>query len=226
MEALPRHGELTDWRVVRSLGDAGAFHASVPDSVRSATFHTVEHPTYVLGSAQDESTVDTRVAVALGAEVVRRRSGGGGVLLVPGEYVWLDLVIPAGDPLWSDDVAAAMRWAGAVWSAALATGGVAVELHAGPMVRSPWSPVVCFAGLGTGELTLPGGGAKVVGISQRRTKDWARVQTMCHLRWRPEWVAALMCAPRPAVSEVARWAAPVAMTAAQLEAALIAQLPA
>ena len=56
----------------------------------------------VLADADGE--VDHRVAGALGVEVVRRRSGGGAVLLLPGEFVWLDLVIPAGDPLWLDDV--------------------------------------------------------------------------------------------------------------------------
>ena len=97
-----------DWVLGESHGDAGAFHSTEPEARRSATFHTVELPTLVLGSTQPESDVDGRVANALGVDVVRRRSGGGAVLLMPGEFVWLDLVIPAGDPLWLDDVGKAM----------------------------------------------------------------------------------------------------------------------
>ena len=88
------------WRVVASHGDAGAFHASDSVAERIATFHSVERPTLVLGSAQRDGDVDRHVVNALGVDVVRRRSGGGAVLLIPDEYVWLDLVIPVGDPLW------------------------------------------------------------------------------------------------------------------------------
>jgi hypothetical protein len=42
------------------------------------------------------------------------------------------------------------------------------------MIRSPWTPMVCFAGLGPGEVTVDG--AKVVGISQRRTRVGALFQ--------------------------------------------------
>ena len=52
----------------------------------------------VLGSVQGHEVVDQVVAEALGVNVVGRRSGGGSVLLIPGEFVWLDLVVPAGDP--------------------------------------------------------------------------------------------------------------------------------
>ena len=106
------------WRVEQTHGDAGAFHATDPRGDRSATFHMVDRATLVVGSAQRSSTVDGVAAAARGVEVVRRRSGGGAVLLLPGEFVWLDLVIPAGDPLWSDDVGAAMLWVGELWQRA------------------------------------------------------------------------------------------------------------
>ena len=69
------------WRLGYSHGDAGAFHSGDPAAQRSATFHTVDRPTLVLGSAQPDTDVDQRVAGALGVDVVRRRSGGGAVLL-------------------------------------------------------------------------------------------------------------------------------------------------
>jgi lipoate-protein ligase A len=189
------------WVVEHVHGDAGAFHATDPAARRSATFLTVAAPTLVLGSAQRDGDVDRGVADALGAEVVRRRSGGGAVLLLPDEFVWLDLVIPVDDELWLADVAQAMVWVGELWRSALARLGIAGEVHRGPMITTAWSRQVCFAGVGTGEL-LQGAG-KLVGISQRRTRDYARFQSMCHLRWRPEIVAALVAAPRPEPAELA-----------------------
>ncbi|MCY7299408.1 MAG: hypothetical protein LH616_09390 [Ilumatobacteraceae bacterium] len=190
-----------EWKVVDSHGDAGAFHSTDPAARRSATFHTVAQPTLVLGSAQPESDVDVRVAGALGVEVVRRRSGGGAVLLMPGEFLWLDLVIPAADPLWLADVAQAMVWVGELWQRALAELGVAGEVHRGGLITNVWSRQVCFAGVGTGEVMA--GNSKLVGISQRRTREYARFQSMCHLQWRPELVTALVAAPRPPATSLA-----------------------
>ena len=184
----------------------------------------MERPTLVLGSAQADAAVDAAAARLLGVEVVRRRSGGGAVLLVPGEFVWLDLVIPAGDPLWSDDVGRAMEWVGELWLGVLSDLGVRhASVHRGGLVASQWSREVCWAGVGTGEVVV--GGSKVVGISQRRTRAWARFQTMCHLAWRPEWVASLVAEPRPSAAEVAGLAACVPADAGAVVAALAAALP-
>jgi len=197
----------TRWVIEHVHGDAGAFHAADPTARRSATFHTVPSPTLVLGSAQLDGEVDHRVAGALGVEVVRRRSGGGAVLLLPGEFVWLDLVIPNGDPLWLDDVGRAMVWVGELWQRALASLEVVGEVHHGPLLSSTWSRQVCFAGVGTGEVMA--GPSKLVGISQRRTRTWARFQSMCHVQWRPEIAAALVAAPRPPATALATAAAVV-----------------
>jgi lipoate-protein ligase A len=213
----------TGWRVEHSHGDAGAFHADDPTTQRSATFHTVERPTLVLGSAQPDADVDQRVASSLHIEVVRRRSGGGAVLLLPGEFVWLDLVVPAGDPLWLDDVGQAMVWVGELWRDALAAAGVQGDVHHGGLVSSTWSRQVCFAGTGTGEVMQDA--AKVVGVSQRRTRLWARYQSMCHLRWRPELVAALVARPRPTAATLAPTVAVVQAEADALVNALSSRLP-
>ena len=37
-------------------------------------------------------------------DVVRRRSGGGAVLVGAGEQVWVEVWIPRDDALWDDDV--------------------------------------------------------------------------------------------------------------------------
>lgn len=213
-----------EWVVAQSHGDAGAFHTLDPAARRSATFHTVDQPTLVLGSAQSEADVDRRVAAALGIEVVRRRSGGGAVLLVPGEFVWLDVVIPAADPLWLSDVAHAMVWVGGLWQRALAALGVDGDVYRGRLITTEWSRQVCFAGVGTGEVVA--GASKLVGISQRRTRDYARFQTMCHLNWRPELVAALVAAPRPGAVGLATVARTAPVQAAQLRQTLTQLLPA
>lgn len=224
------------WTIHHTHGDTAAFHAATPDAVRSVTFHTVERPTLALGSAQRPSDVDGRVADALGVDVVRRRSGGGAVLMLPGEFVWADVVIPAGDPLWDPDVARAMVWVGEWWVAALASFGVAGVVHRERLLADAWSRQVCWTGVGTGEVVVPSSGAapshrpaKLVGISQRRTRQLARFQTMLHLRWRPELVAALVAPPRPASTDLAPLAAAPPLDPAAVHQALVdalATLPA
>ena len=59
------------------------------------------------------------------------------------------------------------------------------------MVRTAWSDLVCFAGLGAGEVTAAAPAAdarppKLVGISQRRTRDGARFQCAVLHHWDPE----------------------------------------
>ena len=212
------------WEIRDTFGDTARFHSEDPAPGRSATFHRVARPTLALGSAQPLDRVNGRVADALGVEVVQRRSGGGGVLLLPDEFVWLDVVIPADDPLWSADVGRAMVWVGECWAAALASLGVAGEVHRGALVPSEWSRDVCFAGVGTGEVMDRG--AKLVGISQRRTREWARFQTMVHLRWRPELAAALVAAPAPSASALAGLVAVVPCAADDVRSALVAALAA
>ena len=212
------------WEVSESIGDAGEFHARVPEARRAAVFHSVSTPTLVLGSSQPPDSIDRSVAERLGIDVVSRRSGGGAVLLMPGEFLWLGLVVPAGDPLWSDDVARSMHWVGDLWQRALARVGMVTEVHTGAMRSTEWSSRICFHGLGPGEVVV--GASKVVGVSQRRTRTFARFQSMCHLRWRPETVVALTAPPRPAVPEVAKCVVTVPADAVALADALRAELPA
>lgn len=216
------------WSVHDSIGDAGEFHASDPTPVRSATFHTVATSTLVLGSAQRVSDVNDRVAGALGIAVVKRRSGGGAVLLVPGEFVWLDLVIPAGDALWEDDIGKAMVWVGELWQRSLADIGVSGEVcDVAGGGDGRWARQVCFAGIGRGEVVVgdESGERKVVGVSQRRTRAAARFQSLCHLRWRPELVAALVAAPHPLATDLAAPVATVAASRGALRDALVRNLP-
>ncbi len=105
--------------------------------------------------------------------------------MAPGDQCWIDLWVPAGDALWVDDIIEGAFWAGEVWAdAAEASGWTGVESHTGSLDRTPLSDLVCFAGRGPGEVFV--GHQKLVGISQRRTRDWIRLQTMAYSRWQPE----------------------------------------
>ena len=142
-----------------------------------------DESTLVLGSTQSDAIVDLERTAATGTRLVRRRSGGGAVLVSAADVVWFDVVIDRDDPLWSDDVGRAFEWLGRACRAGLARLGHSTDMHRGPPLGSAWSKSICFAGIGSGELTLDG--AKVVGISQRRTRSSARFQTAILRRWAP-----------------------------------------
>jgi lipoate---protein ligase len=214
------------WGVEAHQGSAAEFHARTVEepAQRGVWWSSVDRPALVLGSAQRPEVADAHALAAAGVELVRRRSGGGAVLLVPGEVVWADVIVPAGDPLWDDDVGRAAHWLGDVWARALAACGLPdLAVHRGPMVRTPWSPLVCFSGLGPGEVHA--GGRKVVGISQRRTRGWARFQCAAYLRWDPDALLALLAPPRPPVDALIDTVLEVPATADAVRTALDVALP-
>jgi lipoate-protein ligase A len=181
----------------RSGSPAELHHLDLDLSHRAAIWLEPTSGALVLGSAQRADTVRSDAVTAAGLDLVRRRSGGGAVLVIPGEVLWLDVVVPRGDRWWDDDIARSMWWLGELWASALDDVGVAARVHRGGMQRSPWSAAVCFAGVGDGEVVADG--RKIVGISQRRTRAGARLQSMCHLVFRADEVASL-CAQPPAAS--------------------------
>lgn len=211
------------WRVEANHGGAGSLFSEgepAAPALRSVRVLSVDGPALVLGSTQPAPAPSAALA---SVEVVRRRSGGGAVLLRPGETVWVDVVVPAGDPLWSDDVGRAFWWLGEVWAAALDLGPDAV--HRGPLVSSRWSRAVCFAGVGPGEV-VAGAGGKVVGIAARRTRGWALFQCAVPLAWDPEAYVSLLGLPPEAAGELAGAAAPVrSMTAEAIVERFLAALP-
>lgn len=105
----------------------------------------------------------------------------------------MDVVVAADDPLWSDDVSSSAWWLGAVWVDALADVGVTgAVVHRGALCVNRWGRLVCFAGLGGGEVTLGEGGPKVVGIAQRRGRWGARFQCSVPLQWDAERLVSLL----------------------------------
>jgi len=218
------------WAVERHHESPATFHAREPEPARRAVWICEPSgPALVLGSTQRTSVVDADACQRAGVPVVRRRSGGGAVLVQPGSPLWVDVVLPAGDPLWDRDVGQAFLWLGDVWLRALADVGVSASVHRGALRRTRWSDLVCFAGLGPGELTTSGG-AKVVGISQRRTREAARFQCAALLRWEPAALVALLAladATRAeAAAELASAATGVAAEPDPLLDAFLQHLPA
>ena len=209
-------------------GSAGELEAAPEpaDLVPTLSFLAVTAPALVLGSTQAVEDVDLARARGDGVEVLRRRSGGGAVLLRPGEVLWADVFVPAGDPLWNADVGRAVHWLGQAWAGALCSLGLDPAWHSGGSVRTEWSTKLCFAGIGPGEVTL--GGRKVIGISQRRTRAGARFQCAALLESDPARAVALLDlgdAERDrAVRHVSSFSAGVDLAPGELERALVEQL--
>lgn len=180
-----------DWVLLERSGDVARLVGELPDvddvTLSGRRIVCPTRPTdraIVLGSSQDAALVDAVRASGAGSAVVRRRSGGGAVYVEPGAQVWIDVFVPAGDPLLVADVGRSAWWLGELWADACAhvtgAGRGAYTVHRGGLVASPWSRVACFAGLGPGEVTV--GGRKLVGISQRRDRRGAWLHSMALAR--------------------------------------------
>jgi lipoate---protein ligase len=188
----------------------------LPDPMtRAVRIVDVTAPALVLGSTQPAVASDD-------VDVVRRRSGGGAVLVRPGEVAWVDVLVPSGDPLWEDDIGRSFHWLGTAWVDALASLGVNGVMHTGAMVCTPWCRQVCFAGIGSGEVTVDG--RKVVGLSQRRTRAGALFHCAALLRWDPAEIVRLLDLDESVVDEIEPLAAPLRLRAEEIEGALLRQL--
>lgn len=177
------------WAFHHWHGAASDFHAMSLGFSRSLWWCSVDTPAVILGSTQSRTDVNEDLARQLGIAVVQRRSGGGIVYVHPNDSLWLDVTIPQGDRVWTDDVSTSMMWLGEVLVEALSPWLSTVE-YRGVFDVGRDGRTVCFASTSPGEVFA--GTSKVVGISQRRTRDGARFQCVMYTRWNPtEWTQLL-----------------------------------
>lgn len=181
------------------VGGAADFHArEIPDDARAHLwwFDPVE-PALILGSSQSETIVDSERCRERGIVLVRRRSGGGLVLVTRSATLWFDLVVPRGHVLWDDDIARSSYWIGEAVQDALADIGIdSTHQHRAGLVPSEWGNLVCFASRGPGEIFFEDG-SKVLGISQRRTRRACRFQCAVSLAWESRTLIELLADTRP-----------------------------
>ena len=112
-------------------------------------------------------------------------------------------------------------WLGEVFAKELADlSNIALELHRGALIKTAWSSLICFAGRGPGEVFTQDG-RKVVGISQRRTREWARFQCAISLQWKPALLLELLNEPYPTISDIEDCGANLALDSA-LDSGLVA----
>lgn len=213
------------WAVHHLVADAATVHAA--DLAGPRGVYVIESPgeSIVLGSRQSSEVLDLGACAKRGVAVATRRSGGGLVHLPEDAYVWIDVVIDREDPLWTDDVRASMQWLGNAWRNALIDLGIGpCRVHDGPLSGGPLGELVCFAGVGPGEV-VNDHGAKVVGIAQRRSRNRARFQCMVLRRWDPMAFVDLLADKRVDAAELERRVGVVNEDPAAIRLALIRSLP-
>ncbi len=220
------------WRLERRCGGAQELHdaaASDPIDGRALLVQSVQRPALVIGSTQQAGDVDEVLLGESGIELARRRSGGGAVRLGADDRVWVDLVVPADDPLAEDDVERAAWWVGELWLRVLGLSDLAVEgralVHRRGVSDRPAGAVACFAALGPGEIAVDG--RKVLGVSQRRTRHGARFQCVAYRRWEPQQLLSLLSvdAAGSAAVGLIDAAAPIVATGWSVERDLLPALP-
>lgn len=218
----------TSWKLYTEYCSAGEQHGRDLAAERAVWDVRISQKAMVLGSRQNESLLNGELCSRDGIEVVRRRSGGGIVFLAPGEHVWLDVVVPRGDVLWSDDVARASWWLGDVWVQTLRSFGMNdVSVHRETLSSDAWGDVLCFAGVGPGEVVRRNDESlsKLVGISQRRTRDYARFQCTIYTRWNPHDVEQYVVNTPGNLSDIAHRVAAVQASQHAIVDTFVSHLP-
>ena len=141
-----------------------------PDDPATLAWWLVDVDVLVLGRGSNVATDAGRVSVA------RRSSGGGPVLWGP-DLLALDVVVPKGHPLYSDDVADSYRWLGKALARAITKVGVPAQAITPAEARradNATGALACFASVSPWEVVIDG--RKVVGLSQVRRRAGTLLQ--------------------------------------------------
>lgn len=136
----------------------------------------VTRPILVLGGSQDSGVID---ANHLGTTSLVRRRGGGGLVFIQPDDLWIDWWIPSDDMRWSNDVHNSSIMVGEWWRTLLCQYvRDEVTVHSGSLEGSVAHRLVCFAGRGPGEVFV--NDRKAVGVTQWRVREGVFLSTVVH----------------------------------------------
>jgi lipoate-protein ligase A len=167
-------------------------------TIPSLWWHATETSTLILGAGQRLTWEVENQCLELDVEVVRRQSGGTAVFADP-DVLGLDVALPPHHRLVGTDVVENYRWLGEVWVGALRSLGIAarlVEVEDARQARKPRPQVAsalraaCFGTLSPFEVIV--GGKKLVGLAQVRRRTGVLLQSVIHLHFDRDQLAALL----------------------------------
>lgn len=149
------------------------------DSRTEIACFEISNTSLVMGSAQRPEIFDQQALAKADIDLVKRSSGGGAVFVDGLNVIWVDVFAPKDSPLWHRDLAKNFEIVGGCWQRAFSECGMRLEMVTSSTSKSAEARLVCWAGIGWGELVV--GNRKILGLSQRRNRWGARVQGMAVL---------------------------------------------
>lgn len=161
-------------------------------------WHSADQPTLILGTSQQWTADDRRRCSEAGVLVVKRQSGGTAVLALA-DVLGLDVALPKGHQLASEDIVEAYRWIGEVWLTTVQKLGVDARLvrveearasPSGPAPNVPEIRLACFGSLSPYEVAA--GDRKLVGLAQVRRQAGVLLQSALHLHFDASGLAKLL----------------------------------
>jgi lipoate-protein ligase A len=156
------------------VGDLYDYVALRATEVSTMFVPRIERALLVLGSSQSLDVLDGEVSEKV---TLRRRKGGGGLVLLHPNDIWVDWWIPANDEQWSKDVHVSSIRAGMLWRDVVASRvSLPVTVHEGSLEGELAHRMVCFAGKGPGEVFVEG--RKAVGVTQWRVREGVFLSTV------------------------------------------------
>ncbi len=168
------------WSVETRKGTAQELHdAPAPTLTEGGlvVFNKCERDALVLGSAQSVELVDPGALEASNVELVKRSTGGGIVYIDAAADLWIDFYLPASDERTQAHLEGSFDWLGHLWLEAIGETNLELSISSSkPSSPTSESGLYCFGSPGFGEVCSAT--HKIVGISQRRTRDFSKFQCL------------------------------------------------